>query len=191
ESLIPLLDRLVARAAQEGVAEVVIGMSHRGRLNVLANVLGKPVAEIFTEFLDPDIDTKLSGGDVKYHLGYSIDRDFAPVGGGGLQPPEGSTQRVHLSLTFNPSHLEWVNTVVQGRVRAKQDRLNDSDRRQRVLPLLVHGEAAFAGQGIVAEMLNMSELKGYRVGGTVHVVLNNQVGFTTPPEQERSTVYAT
>ena len=179
ESMIPLLDRLVTRAAQEGVVEVVIGMAHRGRLNVLANVMGKPAGEIFTEFLDPEVDSKTSGGDVKYHLGYSSDRDFE------------NDKRVHLSLTFNPSHLEWVNTVVQGRVRAKQDRINDSDRRQRVLPLLIHGESAFAGQGIVAEMLNMSELRGYRVGGTVHLVLNNQVGFTTPPEQERSTVYAT
>ena len=160
-------------------------MAHRGRLNVLANVLKKPPSQIFAEFLDkqdPSEDGN-SGGDVKYHLGYSIDRTFA-----GATGPD--AHKVHLSLTFNPSHLEWVNTVVQGRVRAKQDRISDSGRT-RCLPLLLHGDAAFAGQGIIAEAFNMSELEGYRVGGTVHIVVNNQVGFTTSPQNGKSTTYAT
>jgi 2-oxoglutarate dehydrogenase E1 component len=163
----------------------VIGMAHRGRLNVLANVLGKPASQIFAEFLDkvdPN-DGSESGGDVKYHLGYSIDRVFRG-------DDQTGTHRVHLSLAFNPSHLEWVNMVVQGRVRAKQDRMGDAPRT-RALPLLIHGDAAFAGQGIVAESFNMSELDGYRVGGTVHVVVNNQVGFTTSPICAKSTTYAT
>jgi 2-oxoglutarate dehydrogenase E1 component len=184
ESLVPLLERLIERAARSGVVEIVIGMAHRGRLNVLANVLKKPAAQIFAEFLDkqdPAADLH-AGGDVKYHLGYSIDRTFTGAGG--------DAHKVHLSLTFNPSHLEWVNTVVQGRVRAKEDRINDSGRT-RCLPLLLHGEAAFAGQGIIAEAFNMSELEGYRVGGTVHVVVNNQVGFTTSPQHAKSTTYAT
>jgi 2-oxoglutarate dehydrogenase E1 component len=184
ESLIPLLERLIERAARSNVVEIVIGMAHRGRLNVLANVLKKPPAQIFGEFLDkqdPMADDG-SGGDVKYHLGYSIDRTFPGA--------SGESHKVHLSLTFNPSHLEWVNTVVQGRVRAKQDRINDGGRT-RCLPLLLHGDAAFAGQGIVAEAFNMSELAGYRVGGTVHIVINNQVGFTTSPHHGKSTTYAT
>ncbi|HJZ86108.1 MAG TPA: 2-oxoglutarate dehydrogenase E1 component [Polyangia bacterium] len=176
ESLIPLIDRLVDRAAQAGVVEIVIGMAHRGRLNVLANIMGKPAAEIFAEFLDPATDDKVAGGDVKYHLGYSNDRAY----------PSG---RVHLSLSFNPSHLEWVGPVVQGRVRAKQDR--NGGTRGICLPLIVHGDAAFAGQGIVAEAFNMSELEGYSVGGTVHVVLNNQVGFTTSPGEAYSSTYPT
>jgi len=178
ESLIPLLDRVIDRAARSGVDEIVMGMAHRGRLNVLANIMGKPAAEIFAEFLDPTggSDTD-NGGDVKYHLGYSYDR--ARPGG-----------RVHLSLAFNPSHLEWVNAVVQGRVRAKQDRQGDA-ARTRCLPLLIHGESAFAGQGIVAEGLNMSELPGFTVGGTVHVVVNNQVGFTTSRRDAYSTTYPT
>ncbi|HLK93081.1 MAG TPA: thiamine pyrophosphate-dependent enzyme, partial [Polyangia bacterium] len=184
ESLIPLLERLVERAARSSVGEIVIGMAHRGRLNVLANVLKKPASQIFAEFqdkLDEKADLSDGGGDVKYHLGFSIDRVFG----------EGSDEhRVHLSLTFNPSHLEWVNTVVQGRVRAKQDRLVDT-ARTRALPILIHGDAAFAGQGIIAESLNMSELDGYRVGGTVHIVVNNQIGFTTAPQDGRSTRYCT
>jgi 2-oxoglutarate dehydrogenase E1 component len=185
ESLVPLLERLIERAARSGVAEIVIGMAHRGRLNVLANVLKKPASQIFAEFLDKQDGNgdPGSGGDVKYHLGYSIDRTFTG-------PSGGEAHKVHLSLTFNPSHLEWVNTVVQGRVRAKEDRISDTGRT-RCLPLLLHGEAAFAGQGIVAEALNMSELDGYRVGGTVHVVVNNQVGFTTSPQHAKSTTYAT
>jgi 2-oxoglutarate dehydrogenase E1 component len=186
ESLIPMLERLVERAARSNVSDIVIGMAHRGRLNVLANVLKKPASQIFTEFqdkLDANADPAdtSGGGDVKYHLGFSIDRRFG----------EGADEhKVHLSLTFNPSHLEWVNTVVQGRVRAKQDRLADT-ARTRCLPIVIHGDAAFAGQGIVAESLNMSELDGYRVGGTVHIVVNNQVGFTTSPHSGKSTTYAT
>jgi len=178
ESLIPMLERLIERAARSNVVEIVIGMAHRGRLNVLANVLQKPASEIFAEFQDKvDPNDPGTGGDVKYHLGFSIDRSFGP-------------DKVHVSLAFNPSHLEWVNTVVQGRVRAKQDRVGDTGRT-RCLPLLIHGDAAFAGQGIVAESLNMSELDGYRVGGTVHIIVNNQVGFTTSPHDAKSTTYAT
>jgi 2-oxoglutarate dehydrogenase E1 component len=182
ESLIPLLDRMIERAARANVAEIVIGMAHRGRLNVLANVMEKPASQIFAEFLDKEgaLDGA-GGGDVKYHLGYSIDRVFGS---------DGDAKRVHLSMTFNPSHLEWVNTVVQGRVRAKQDRTGDTGR-SRCLPLLIHGDAAFAGQGIIAEAFNMSELDGYRVGGTVHVVVNNQIGFTTSPRSGYSTTYCT
>jgi 2-oxoglutarate dehydrogenase E1 component len=185
ESLIPLMERLIERAARSNVVEIVIGMAHRGRLNVLANVLQKPASEIFAEFQDKvDPNDPSSGGDVKYHLGFSIDRTFGPVAG------DPATHKVHVSLAFNPSHLEWVNTVVQGRVRAKQDRVADTSRT-RCLPLLIHGDAAFAGQGIIAESLNMSELDGYRVGGTVHVIVNNQVGFTTSPRDAKSTTYAT
>ncbi len=177
EGLLPLLEFLVDRATGHGVRNVVLGMAHRGRLNVLANLLGKPLRDIFAEFRDQAI-VNASGGDVKYHLGYSADRET----------PDGVL--VHLSLSFNPSHLEWINTVVQGRVRAKQDRYRDGERR-RSLPVLIHGDAAFAGQGIVAEGLQMSELEAYAVGGTVHVVINNQVGFTTAPRDARSTLYAT
>ncbi len=182
ESLVPLLQRLIERAARASVAEIVIGMAHRGRLNVLANVLGKPASQIFAEFQDKfDPADPNQGGDVKYHLGFSIDRAFG----------EGNDEhRVHLSLAFNPSHLEWVNTVVDGRIRAKQDRLADASRT-RCLPIVIHGDAAFAGQGIVAEALNMSELEGYGVGGTIHIVVNNQVGFTTSPKDAKSTTYAT
>jgi 2-oxoglutarate dehydrogenase E1 component len=178
ESLIPIIDRIIENASRAGVSQIVIGMAHRGRLNLLANVLGKPAAEIFAEFLDRD--TSLTGegaGDVKYHLGYSSDR----VTAGG---------RVHVSLGFNPSHLESVNTVVQGRLRAKQDRLGDKGR-VRGLPILIHGDAAFAGQGIIAEAFNMSGLDGYTVGGTIHVVVNNQIGFTTSPKYSYSTTYPT
>jgi len=185
ESLIPLLERLIERAARSNVVEIVIGMAHRGRLNVLANVLQKPASEIFAEFQDKvDPNDPGSGGDVKYHLGFSIDRTFGPTGA------DSAAHKVHVSLAFNPSHLEWVNTVVQGRVRAKQDRVADS-ARTRCLPLLIHGDAAFSGQGIVAESLNMSDLDGYRVGGTVHIIVNNQVGFTTSPRDAKSTTYAT
>jgi 2-oxoglutarate dehydrogenase E1 component len=182
ESVIPLLDRMIERAARANVSEIVIGMAHRGRLNVLANVMAKPASQIFAEFLDKQGGAEdAGGGDVKYHLGHSIDRVFGS---------DGDAKRVHLSLAFNPSHLEWVNTVVQGRVRAKQDRTGDTGRA-RCLPLLIHGDAAFAGQGIVAEAFNMSELEGYRVGGTIHVVINNQVGFTTSPRNGYSTTYCT
>ena len=182
ESLIPLVDRMVERAARANVSEIVIGMAHRGRLNVLANVMEKPASQIFAEFIDKEgTPDEAGGGDVKYHLGYSIDRVFGA---------DGDAKRVHLSMTFNPSHLEWVNTVVQGRARAKQDRVGDTGR-SRCLPLLIHGDAAFAGQGIIAEAFNMSELDGYRVGGTVHVVVNNQIGFTTSPRNGYSTTYCT
>ncbi len=177
EGLLPLVELLVDRATGHGVRNVVFGMAHRGRLNVLANVVGKPLADIFAEFRDTAI-VNAGGGDVKYHLGYSSDRET----------PEGVL--LHLSLSFNPSHLEWIDTVVQGRVRAKQDRYRDVER-QRSLPVLVHGDAAFAGQGIVAESLQMSELEAYEVGGTIHVIVNNQVGFTTSPRDARSTTYAT
>ncbi len=177
EGLLPLVELLVDRATAHGVRNVVFGMAHRGRLNVLANVIGKPLRDIFAEFRDTAI-VNAGGGDVKYHLGYSSDRETA----------EGVL--LHLSLAFNPSHLEWIDTVVQGRVRAKQDRYKDMER-QRSLPLLVHGDAAFAGQGIVYESLQMSELEAYEVGGTIHVILNNQIGFTTSPRDARSTNYAT
>jgi 2-oxoglutarate dehydrogenase E1 component len=177
EGVIPLLELVVDRAVGHGVKNVAIGMAHRGRLNVLANVIGKPIRQIFAEFRDRAI-VNSGGGDVKYHLGYQ----------GKHETPDG--HEVTLSLAFNPSHLEWVNTVVQGKVRARQDRMGDS-ARAAVLPVLLHGDAAFAGQGIVGEALNMSELDGYSVGGTVHIVVNNQVGFTTNQRDARSTYYAT
>jgi 2-oxoglutarate dehydrogenase E1 component len=177
EGLLPLLELVLDRAIGHGVRNVVIGMAHRGRLNVLANVVGKPLHDIFAEFRDNAIINS-TGGDVKYHLGYSTDRET----------PDGVL--VHLSLSFNPSHLEWIDAVVQGRVRAKQDRYGDLER-YRSLALLIHGDAAFAGQGVVAETLEMSELEAYAVGGTVHVIVNNQVGFTTSPKDARSTTYAT
>jgi len=177
EGLLPLVELLVDRASGYGVRNVVFGMAHRGRLNVLANLLGKPLREIFAEFRDTAI-VNAGGGDVKYHLGYSSDRETA----------EGVL--LHLSLSFNPSHLEWIDTVVQGRVRAKQDRYGDGERGRSVA-VLVHGDAAFAAQGIVAESLQMSELEAYEVGGTIHVIVNNQVGFTTSPKDARSTTYAT
>ena len=178
EGFIPLVDLLVEHSAELGVEEVVIGMAHRGRLNFLANILEKRLHEIFADFEDADPDKYLGRGDVKYHLGYSSDRVTA------------TGQRIHLTMTFNPSHLEFVNPVVEGRARAKQDRRGDGERR-RVLPFLVHGDASFAGQGIVTETLNLSELPAYRTGGTIHVVINNQIGFTTLPEQSRSTRYCT
>jgi 2-oxoglutarate dehydrogenase E1 component len=178
ESLIPLLDLAIERASQDGVREIVLGMAHRGRLNVLANIIGKSPKQIFREFEDRDSDLYRGGGDVKYHLGYSGDYQTA------------AGKSVHLSLCFNPSHLEFVNPVVLGRVRAKQDRAADADGKQ-VLSLLIHGDAAFIGEGIVQEALNLSRLPGYRVGGTVHVLINNQIGFTTPPSEGRSTMYAT
>jgi len=178
EGLLALFEFLVDRAVGHGVRNIVIGMAHRGRLNVLANIVGKPLRQIFAEFRDTAIVNGGTGGDVKYHLGYSSDRET----------PDGVL--VHLSLAFNPSHLEWIDTVVQGRVRAKEDRYQDLERIRSV-PVLVHGDAAFAGQGIVAESLNMSELEAYTVGGTVHVIVNNQVGFTTSPKDARSFTYAT
>ncbi|TKC97939.1 2-oxoglutarate dehydrogenase E1 component [Polyangium fumosum] len=180
EALIPLLDLLIERAGAEGVDEIVFGMAHRGRLNVLSNILEKSPREIFAHFEDKDPERYVGGGDVKYHLGYSNDRITE------------SGHKVHLTLTFNPSHLEFVNPVVEGRVRAKQDRLGAGtpDAVRKVMPLLIHGDAAFIGQGIVPETLNMSNLEGYRTGGTIHVIVNNQVGFTTNPSESRSTRYA-
>ena len=177
ETLIPLLDQAIEKAGRQGVREIVVGMAHRGRLNVLANVMGKSPRTIFREFDDVDPEMHRSSGDVKYHLGYSSD----------WTTETGET--VHLSLAFNPSHLEFVNPVVLGRVRAKQDRAGDA-RRVRGMPILIHGDAAFIGEGIVQETLNLSDLESYRVGGALHVIVNNQLGFTTDVEQSRSTPYA-
>jgi 2-oxoglutarate dehydrogenase E1 component len=177
EGLVPMLELIIDRAVGHGVKDIAIGMAHRGRLNVLANVLGKPARQIFAEFRDRAIVSGGSG-DVKYHLGYQ----------GEHATPEG--EPVQVSLAFNPSHLEWIDGVVMGKVRARQDRRRDLDRTG-VMPIVIHGDAAFAGQGIVAECLNMSLLDGYTVGGTVHIVVNNQVGFTTSPRDARSTFYAT
>ncbi len=177
ESLIPLLDTIVEEAPEQGVREYVIGMAHRGRLNVLSNILGKSFEMIFSEFEDiEDIEAPFGSGDVKYHKGYSSDRHTS------------SGARVHLSLTGNPSHLEAVNPVVEGRVRAKQMSAGDL-RGRSVVPLLIHGDAAFAGQGMVAETLNLSKLAGYSTGGTLHVIINNQIGFTATPAETRSTLY--
>ena len=178
ESLIPLLDMAIERVADQGVETVVLGMAHRGRLNVLANILRKHPHQIFWEFKDATPHLYQGGGDVKYHLGFNYDYETS------------SGRNIHLSLCFNPSHLEYVNTVAMGRTRAKQDRLGDTDRT-RGLTLLIHGDAAFAGEGIVQETLNLSQLPAYEVGGTLHVIVNNQVGFTTLPEEARSTTYAT
>ncbi len=180
ESVIPLLDGVLTRAAQERLDEVAIAMPHRGRLNVLANIVGKSYAQIFSEF-EGNIDPRTAhgSGDVKYHLG----------AGGIFRTPEG--QEVAVSLQANPSHLEAVNPVLEGVVRAKQDRINKGEDGFTVLPVLLHGDAAFAGQGVVAETLQMGQLRGYRTGGTVHVLINNQVGFTTGPTSARSSVYAT
>jgi multifunctional 2-oxoglutarate metabolism enzyme len=179
ESAIPLIDELLDLAAQEGTQEAVLGMAHRGRLNVLANIVGKSYRQIFREFEgDIDPDTIQGSGDVKYHVGAS--GKF--VGRSGRELP--------LTLASNPSHLEAVDPVVEGMTRAKQDQLNEREAFP-VLALLIHGDAAFAGQGVVAETLNLSALPGYRVGGTVHLVINNQLGFTTGPEQARSSVYPT
>jgi 2-oxoglutarate dehydrogenase E1 component len=178
ESLIPLLDVAIDTAASQGQSEVVLGMAHRGRLNVLANILAKPPRVIFREFEDQDPELYLGRGDVKYHLGFSA--DVKTPGGRGI----------HLSLNYNPSHLEYVNPVALGRMRAKQDRAGDR-KGERGMVFLIHGDAAFAGEGIVQEILNMSQLSGYRTGGTLHIVVNNQIGFTTLPEEGRSTPYAT
>jgi len=176
ESMIPLIDLLINHAGDVGVEEVVIGMAHRGRLNVLVNILETSLEEVFSTFEDAHAERDLGGGDVKYHLGFSHDR-VTPSG-----------KPVHLTLSFNPSHLEFVNPVVEGRVRAKQDRQGGA--KAKVMPLLVHGDAAFIGQGIVPETLNLAGLHGYNTGGTIHVIVNNQIGFTTDPQDSRSTRYA-
>jgi len=180
ETLIPILDALIEKGPELGVREYVLGMAHRGRLNVLANILNKPLAEIFFEFEDNYLpQSTIDGdGDVKYHLGFSAD----------VVTSEGQT--VHISLTPNPSHLEIVDPVVQGRVRCKQ-RLHQDRERKRGIPILIHGDAAFAGQGIVMETFNLMNLAGYRTGGTIHIVVNNQIGFTTNPRDARSTQYCT
>lgn len=178
ETLIVLLDKVIQQSANLGVNGAVLGMAHRGRLAVLATIMGKPLANIFAEFAD-NLELGFVGeGDVKYHKGFSTDRVFA----------EG--HRVHLTLAFNPSHLEAVNPVVEGKARARQDR-RGPEGKTSILPILIHGDAAFAGQGVVAETLNLSQLEGYSTGGTIHVVLNNQIGFTTLPKDARSTRYAT
>ncbi|MGF1447665.1 MAG: 2-oxoglutarate dehydrogenase E1 component [Pikeienuella sp.] len=178
EALIPAMEQIIKRGGALGAKEIVIGMPHRGRLNILANVMGKPFRAIFNEFQGgsfkpEDVD---GSGDVKYHLGASSDRSF-------------DGNNVHLSLTANPSHLEAVNPVVIGKARAKQE-LYDNDR-SAVIPVLLHGDAAFAGQGVVAECFGLSELKGHRTGGTIHFIVNNQIGFTTAPHHSRSSPYPT
>ncbi len=177
ESVVPGIEQIIKRGSQLGLEEIVIGMAHRGRLNLLANVMSKPFQAIFSEFQGnaANPDDVQGSGDVKYHLGTSADRVF-------------DGRSVHLSLTANPSHLEAVNTVVLGKVRAKQRQRNDGDR-EKVMGLLLHGDAAFAGQGLVAETLDLSHLRGYRTGGTIHVVINNQIGFTTSPRFSRSSPY--
>ncbi|MEP7023356.1 MAG: multifunctional oxoglutarate decarboxylase/oxoglutarate dehydrogenase thiamine pyrophosphate-binding subunit/dihydrolipoyllysine-residue succinyltransferase subunit, partial [Actinomycetota bacterium] len=180
ESLIPLLDAVLTEAARERLDEAVLGMAHRGRLNVLANIVGKSYAQIFQEFegnLDPS--TTHGSGDVKYHLG--ADGVYAAGDGSGIRT----------SLVANPSHLEAVDPVAEGVVRAKQDIIDMGEPGFTVLAVLIHGDAAFAGQGVVAETLELSQLRGYRTGGTVHIIVNNQVGFTTSPEYSRSSVYST
>jgi len=179
EALIPAMEQIIKRGGALGVEDVIVGMPHRGRLNILATVMGKPYRAIFNEFQGgsfkpDDVD---GSGDVKYHLGASSDREF-------------DGNNVHLSLTANPSHLEAVNPVVLGKARAKQQQLGDHDRI-KVLPILLHGDAAFAGQGVVAECFGLSGLKGHKTGGTIHLVVNNQIGFTTAPHNSRSSPYPT
>ena len=179
ETAIAVLDELLDRAARNNVHEVVIGMAHRGRLNVLANVVGKPLSQIFSEFEgNPDPNSTQGSGDVKYHLGATGIHQSA------------SGRDITVSVAPNPSHLEAVDPVVEGLVRPKQDRLGDLNR-VRVIPVLIHGDAAFAGQGVVAETLNLSQLDGYTTGGTIHLIINNQIGFTTRPDEARSSPYCT
>ncbi|HTV34593.1 MAG TPA: 2-oxoglutarate dehydrogenase E1 component [Methylocella sp.] len=178
EAMIPALEQIIKRGGALGVEDIVIGMPHRGRLNVLAAVMGKPHQAIFHEFKGGSFtpDEVEGSGDVKYHLGASSDREF-------------DQNKVHLSLTANPSHLESVDSVVLGKVRAKQDQLHDVVERTKVLPLLIHGDAAFAGQGVIAECFGLSGLRGYRTGGSIHFIVNNQIGFTTVPRYSRSSPY--
>ncbi|MBR7836711.1 multifunctional oxoglutarate decarboxylase/oxoglutarate dehydrogenase thiamine pyrophosphate-binding subunit/dihydrolipoyllysine-residue succinyltransferase subunit [Actinospica durhamensis] len=180
ESAIAVLDQIISSGAEEGLDEACIGMPHRGRLNVLTNIVGKPYAKVFSEF-EGNLDPKSmhGSGDVKYHLG--TEGTFTSLSG----------KQIKVSLTANPSHLEAVDPVLEGFVRAKQDIINKAGSAFTVLPILMHGDAAFAGQGVVAETLNMSQLRGFRTGGTIHLVINNQVGFTTSPAASRSSVYAT
>ncbi|PKA05883.1 thiamine pyrophosphate-dependent enzyme, partial [Leptospira ellisii] len=178
ESFIPLLDTIVEEAGHHKMDGLVIGMAHRGRLNVLVNIIEKPASLIFAEFEEKTDKDNLSYADVKYHLGYSNSRMTA------------AGKEVKLSLAFNPSHLECVDPVVTGSVRARQTLIGDQDRA-KYMPVLIHGDAAFAGQGVVAETLNLMNLEGYTTGGTFHIVVNNQIGFTTLPDESRSTLYAT
>ncbi len=178
ETTIPMLHLIFEHGGKEGLEEVVIGMAHRGRLSVLTNIIGKSVGDVFAEFEDIDPETMFGGGDVKYHLGYSSDQTTR------------FGHKLHLTLAFNPSHLEAVDPVVVGRVRAKLRRRKDH-QHNKVLGIILHGDAAFAGQGLVAETLNLSNLRGYRTGGTVHIVINNQIGFTTAPASSRSGPYCT
>jgi 2-oxoglutarate dehydrogenase E1 component len=179
EVIVALLDELVRHAAEIDCREVILGMAHRGRLNVQTNVLGKPVAAVFCEFEDNyDPGDMVGSGDVKYHNGYAADVEIAPH------------RTMHMLLASNPSHLEAVDPVVEGIARARQEQIGERGR-ERVLPVLIHGDAAFCGQGVVFETLNLSQLEGYRTGGTVHMVINNQIGFTTVPEDARSTRYST
>lgn len=180
ETLIPMLDALLENCPGQGVSQIVMGMAHRGRLNVLANILGKDYRFLFNEFSESYVpETELGDGDVKYHMGF----DSVVTTSTG--------DRVGFNLAPNPSHLEAVDPVVEGKARAWQRRLGDTEKRERVLPVLIHGDAAFAGQGVVMETLNLSQLEGYRTGGTIHIVLNNQIGFTTMPQDARSTAYCT
>jgi len=178
ESLIPLVEMAIERAAAQDIRDCVLAMAHRGRLNVLANVMGKSPQRIFREFADMDPELHVGRGDVKYHLGHSTDYKAA------------NGKSIHLTLCFNPSHLEFVNPVAIGRMRSRQDRGGDRSR-QHGMVILIHGDAAFAGEGIIQETLNLSELDAYRVGGTLHVIVNNQIGFTTGPRESRSCMYAT
>ena len=178
EALIPGLDRILHQASNHGVDEILFGMAHRGRLNVLTNIIGKPFEEVFYEFQG---DAKLAegvqgSGDVKYHLGTSVDREI-------------NGRKMHLSLTPNPSHLEAVDPVVVGKIRAKQNHAKDTERA-KIMGILLHGDAAFSGQGLVPETLALSELDGYCTGGTIHIIINNQIGFTTNPNQSRSSPYS-
>ncbi len=178
ETLIPLLDALLTDTGARGVDEVILGMAHRGRLNVLANILMKPIKRMVDEFAGERPQNLPGSGDVKYHMGYSADYKTA------------RGNDILVSLAFNPSHLEAVNPVVEGRTRARQDRRGEGSHH-KVMPVLIHGDAAFAGQGVVAETLNLSDLEGYRTGGTIHIIVNNQIGFTTSPQDSRSTPYCT
>ncbi len=180
DALMPMMEHLLRLSAQEDVLEIVIGMAHRGRVNMLANYCGKPLDLIFSEFEGAFNQNQgyVADGDVKYHMGFSSDRKV-------------DDKTVHLSMAFNPSHLEVVNPVVSGMTRAKQRLRKDNRERKRVLPVAIHGDAAFIGQGVVPETLQLSQLEGYAVGGTLHLVVNNQVGFTTSPEYSRSSTYCT
>ena len=180
ESMMVALDTILENGPSLGIDEVLMGMAHRGRLNVLANFLGKSLKVLLYEFQQNYVPNLVAGdGDVKYHLGYETTR------------VNSLDEKVDIKLSANPSHLEAVDAVVEGKARARQRQLGDTAQRKKVLPVLIHGDAAFAGQGLVAEVLNLSQLRGYRTGGTVHLIVNNQIGFTTMPEDARSSDYCT